>query len=463
MITDRYDPMNLFELVPKLKLEMEPALAGLDRLLEDDELFQHVKADLSRRYPNSAIRGRRSTPVEVILRMIVVRRMYDWSYEETERFVSDSLVLRQFCRLYLEKAPDDTTLLRWAALIGAETLEALNEHVVALARSLKVTRGRKLRTDGTVVETLVHYPSDSSLLGDGVRVLCRVIRRAKKALGGAAQVGRATFRDRTRSAKKLARQIGDAARRRGEGAEGVRQGAYQRLIAVAEATLRQARTLRDHLAGESKGAADGLARKIDQFLPLVGQVISQTRRRVLDGEPVPAGEKLLSLFEPHSAIIRRGKAGRETEFGRKVWIDEVDGGIVSGYRVLAGNPSDCSQAVPALEHHRRLFGRPPRLFAGDRGVHSPDNERAAQQMGVKQVALPKPGGKSPERHGYEGQGWFRRAQHFRAGSEGRISVLKRRGYLGRCRDHGEAGFGRWVGWGVLTANLTTIARVVATR
>ena len=463
MITDRYDPMNLFELVPQLKLEMEPELAALDRLLEDDELFQRVKADLSQRYPNSSIRGRHSTPVEVILRMLVVRRLYDWSYQETEQCISDSLVLRQFCRLYLEPAPHHTTLIKWAALIGPHTLERLNEHVVALARSLRVTRGRKLRTDGTVVETNIHHPSDSSLLSDGVRVLSRVIRRAKEAIGQAAQVGRAIFRDRTRSAKGLARQIGDAARRRGEGAEGIRQAAYRRLIGVAQATLKQAHAVRDHLAGVPKGAAEGLTRKIDHFLPLIEQVVSQARRRVLAGESLPASEKLLSLFEPHTAIIRRGKAGRETEFGRKVWLDEVDGGIVSGYRVLKGNPGDYSQAVPTLEHHQRLFGRPPHLFTGDRGVHSPEGEGAAQRMGVKQVALPKPGGKSPERQRYEGQRWFRRAQRFRAGSEGRISVLKRRGYLGRCRDHGEAGFGRWVGWGVLTANLTTIARVVATR
>lgn len=463
MITDRHDPMNLFELVPRLRLEMEPELAALDRLLEDDVLFQRIKADLSRRYPNSSLRGRHSTPVEVILRMMVVRRLYDWSYEETEQFVSDSLVLRQFCRLYLQPAPHHTTLIRWAALVGPDTLEQLNQQVVALARSLKVTRGRKLRTDGTVVEANIHYPSDSSLLSDGVRVLSRVIRRAKEALGESVQVGKALFRDRTRSAKKLARQIGEAARRRGEGAEGIRQAAYRRLIAVSEATLKQAHALRGHLAGESKGAVERLARKIDRFLPLVERVVSQTRRRVLVGESVSAGEKLLSLFEPHTAIIRRGKAGRETEFGRKVWLDEVDGGIVSGYRVLVGNPGDYSQAVPALEHHRQLFGRPPRLFAGDRGVHSPEGERTAQRMGVSQVCLPKPGEKSPERQRYEGQGWFRRARRFRAGSEGRISVLKRRGCLGRCRDHGEGGFGRWVGWGVLTANLTTIARVVATR
>ena len=137
--------------------------------------------------------------------------------------------------------------------------------------------------------------------------------------------------------------------------------------------------------------------------------------------------------------------------------------LYSGYRVLKGNPGDDSQAVPALEHHQRLFGRPPNLFAGDRGVHSPEAERAAQRMGVKRVALPKPGRKSPERQGHERQGWFRRALRFRAGVEGRISVLKRRGYLGRCRDRGEEGFGRWVGWGVLTANLSTISQAVANR
>ena len=156
MIVDRYDPMNIFEMVPKLELGFEPELRELDRLLEDDELFSVVKADLAKRYPNSERLGRHSTPVEVILRMLVVKRLYGWSYQQTEHFVSDSIVLRQFCRLYLEAAPDDTTLIPWANTIGAQTVAALNDRVV-LARSLKVTRGRKLRTDGTVVETHVHH------------------------------------------------------------------------------------------------------------------------------------------------------------------------------------------------------------------------------------------------------------------------------------------------------------------
>ena len=156
MIVDRYDPMNLFEeLVPKLELQFESELRELDRLLEDDELFSVVKADLAKRYPNSERLGRHSTPVEVILRMLVVKRLYGWSYEQTEHFVSDSIVLRQFCRLYLEPAPDDTTLIRWANTLGPETIEALNDRAVELARTLKVTRARKLRVDSTVVETNV--------------------------------------------------------------------------------------------------------------------------------------------------------------------------------------------------------------------------------------------------------------------------------------------------------------------
>ena len=236
MIVDRYDPVNLFELVPELRLEMEPELAALDRLLKDDEIFLQVKADLSERCPNSSRLGRRSTPVEVILRMLVIRRLYVWSFEATERNVSDSLVLRQFCRLYLQPAPDDTTLIRWANLIGPRTLERLNERAVALAVERKVTRGRKLRTDATVVETNVSYPTDSALLEDGVRVLGRFMGKAKEILGETGE----KFRNRTRSAKRLARSIAEGARRRGEGAKQAGKEAYERLIGVARASAKQA-------------------------------------------------------------------------------------------------------------------------------------------------------------------------------------------------------------------------------
>ena len=178
---------------------------------------------------------------------------------------------------------------------------------------------------------------------------------------------------------------------------------------------------------------------------------------------MPAAQKLVSIFEPHTAIIRRGKARKQTEFGRKVWLCEAEGGIVSGYWVLEGNAGDEAQLRPALEDHIRLFGKPPELVAADRNVHSKENERLAKEMGVKKVCLPKAGKKSAEREEYERQGWFKRARRVRAGVEGRISVMRRREHLGRCRDKGEEGFGRWVGWGVLTANLDTIAQTLAAR
>jgi IS5 family transposase len=222
MIVDRYDPINLFEMVPKLKLQFEPELAELDVLLEDDELFKLLKADLLKRYPHSARLGRHSTPVEVILRMLVVKRLYGWSYEQTEHFVCDSIVLRQFCRLYLQSAPDDTTLIRWAKLIGAQTVAALNDRAVELARSLKVTRGRKLRTDGAVVETNIHHPTDDTLLADGVRVLSRLVRRAKDLINERVRKEHKgePFRNRTLSAKRLAhKKIGRMALRRTEQAQ----------------------------------------------------------------------------------------------------------------------------------------------------------------------------------------------------------------------------------------------------
>ncbi len=463
MIVDRYDPINLFEMVPKLNLEMEPELRELDELLDDDKLFELVKADLLKRCSNSERLGRHSTPVEVILRMLVVKKLYGWSYQQTEHFVSDSIVLRQFCRLYLEGVPDDTTLIRWANLIGARTLAALNDRAVELARSLKVTRGRKLRTDGTVVETNIHHPTDDSLIADGVRLISRLVGRAKELIpeGVCRAASGEPFRNRTRSAKRLAHKIGRMALRRTQEAKASYRTAYQRLVEVAKSSIRQARRVRSMLEGVP--SAGKLSEELSHFAGLLERIILQTHRRVFRGEQVPAKEKLLSIFEEHTSIIRRGKAKKPTEFGRKVWLSEVEGGIVSGFWILEGNAGDEAQLKPALDDHLRLFGKPPELVAADRNVHSKENEGLAKEMGVKKVCLPKAGKKGAEREEYERQRWFKRARKFRAGIEGRISVMKRRDHLGRCRDKGEEGFGRWVGWGVLTTNLGTIAQTLAAR
>lgn len=437
MLRDRHEPMDLFSLVPRLGLEMDPILVQLDSLLADDIIFQKTRTDLARRHPKTLIRGRHSTPVEVVLRMIAVKRLYRWSYEETEHFVADSLVLRQFCRVYLEQVPDDTILIRWANQIGPQTIEQINDRVVELACSLKVTRGRKLRTDSTVVETNIHHPTDSRLLGDGVRVLGRLLHRAKRGVGQAAELPADVFRSRTRSVRRLVQQIHRVARSRGEEKAEQLKTVYARLIAVAQASQMQAERVRDALRKQAGRALHKLTERFDHYLPLVGRAISQPSRRVIDGEAMPNKEKLLSLFEPHTQVIVRHKAGKPIEFGRKVVIDEVEGGIVSRYEITEeGGGQDYEYLKASLEGHRQRFGRAPQLLTGDRGVYTPGNEKLAQEAGVKRIVLPKVGRIPPERRKHESQSWFHRGYRFRAGIEGRISVLKRCQGLDVCLNHG---------------------------
>ena len=466
MLRDRYPAVDLFALVPALTLEFEPVLARLDQLLDDDEVFQAVKADLARRRPHTLETGRPSTPIEVVLRLLIVRRLYGWSYAETEHFVGDSLILRQFCRLGLERVPDDTTQLRWANLIRPATLERLLDHIVALARDLKVTRGRKLRVDSTVVQTPVHYPTDSSLLADGVRMLGRLIRRARPAVQGRLGGVRAAFRTRTRSARRQLQRIHRLARRKGEAVAEEQRAAYDRLCRVARQVVRQAERIRQALAGRDTVAdrrGEHLAGELDRLLPLVRRVINQAARRVLRGESVPVAEKVASLVEPHTAILPRHKPGQPVDIGCKLWLAEADGGIVTQARLLVGAPPDAAEVEPSVAQHRDQFGHPPDLLTGDRGCSTATVRRRVAAAGVRRVALPHTGPPTAASRARERECWFRRGYRWRAGIEGRIGVLQRVYGLDRCPDHGADGLERWVGLGVLTANLVTIARATAAR
>ena len=427
MLRNRYDRTDLFALVPQLGLRLEPQLEQLDRLLDDDELFDLVRGDLARRHPGTTSRGRPSTPVEVILRMLVVMRLYRRSYEQAEYFVNDSPVLRQFCRVYLEKVPDDTTLIEWANVIGPETVVRINDRVVRLARSLKVTRGRKLRVDTTAVETDIHFPTDSGLIGDGVRVVSRLLRRAKAALGEAATGLKEAFRSRVRSVRKLSQQLHRIARRKDQQGREALKAAYGRLVAVAKRTGAQGRRVLEALRGHGDApGASRLAERSGEVLPRLKQGIGQAERRVLKDDPVPAAEKLLSLFEPHTQVIPRFKAGKPVEFGRKIRLDEVEGGIISGYSVLEkGGGQDQAHLADSLTNHVKQFGGSPRVLAADRGMSSSANERLAKGAGIRHVALPHVGKAPPERRAEEKGPRFKEAYKFRAGIEGRIHVLRR--------------------------------------
>jgi IS5 family transposase len=459
MLQDRYETDKFFESIFRLTVEMDPVLVQIDVILEDEELYQLIRSDFAKRYPQTEATGRKSTPVEVLLRMLTVKRLYGLSYEQTEYQVRDSLVLRQFCRVYFNEVPDDTTLIRWANLIEAETMAAYNQRVTQLATEAKVTKGRKLRTDGTVVEAHIHAPSDSQLLADSVRILGRTLERAKQVLSEHTGLSQAVFRNRTRSAKITARKV----RRMVTSQKEAGQQAYHKLVKITQQSVSQAKQVLKALEGNSHQQTQRLRDTLETFIPRAEQVIEQTVRRVFQDEKVPADEKIVSIFEPHTAIIRRGKAGKPVEYGRKVWLDEVEGGIVTRWQVLDGNPSDKLQWVPSLVAHQKFFGKPPTQASADRGVYSEPNEAAAKRRGIKRVVLPKPGKKSEKRRQHEKQPWFRRARKWHAGVEGRISVLKRCHGLDRCLDHGEDGFQRWVAWGVIAHNLRKIGKTVVAR
>jgi transposase, IS5 family len=458
MLREHYPVDKLFEEIAVHFPKMDPALAKVDAYLEDEKLYQLIKKDLSKRWPKTLETGRNSTPVEVILRMLVVKRLYGYSYEDTERNVSDSLSLRQFCRVYLNDVPDDTTLIRQANLIQPKTLEKFNERIMQLAIERKVTRGRKLRTDGTVVESNIRPPADNRLLADSVRVLARNVVRAHTVLKMAGQKTQEKFEDFTQTAKQLAHQISETLRTKTDAARTIGRKQYQELLDLTQETVKAARQAQKQLQKRSEQKAKHLAETLEIFLPRAEQVIDQTVRRILQGEQVPAQEKIVSVFEAHTDIIRRGKESKPVEYGHKIWLNEVEGGLISNYRILDGNPPDEQQWKPSLKAHQKTFKHPPQQASADRGLSSESNEQLAQELGVQRVIIPKRGYRCKSRERLEHRAWFVKGRHWHAGVEGRISVLKRAHNLARCLAHGLSGFQGWVGWGVIAGNLAVIGR-----
>src|SRR5947209_11560708 len=252
MLIDRHPYEDVFARVPELAGRTDPVLHHLDQLLDDDLLYARVRADLATRYPLTLVHGRPSTPVEVLLRLLLIKHLYHWSYRETERRVADSLVLRWFCRVYFQSVPDATTLLRWAQTIRTDAVHALNDRVVQLAHRARVTRGRKLRIDGTVVQTMIHHPTDSSLLADGVRVLSRLIRRSKPLVQTALAGVRDAFRTRVRTMRQGLQTLHRLRRRRGDDHTAQRVAVYTKLVAATQATVGQAERIQAALQGAGR-------------------------------------------------------------------------------------------------------------------------------------------------------------------------------------------------------------------
>lgn len=442
----------------------EDWMRHVDQVLVDPQLLQTVYQALARRWTHSRTRGRRGTPAEVVLRMLLLKHVRNWSYAVLEREVRANLVYRQFTRIGAGNVPDAKTLGKLGVALGPQIVEQIHRRVVAIAQERKIVQGRRMRVDTTVVETDIHYPTDSSLLGDGVRVLTRAMKKIH-ALAG--QAG-AKVRDRTRSARRCVLRIARICRRRGELAKGRLQQCYRRLLCITGRVVGQAKCfVREAVVGIkaspdliSQMAIEGQCVYLDTMIPRVQQVMRQARERIFGGDTRTPG-KLASLFEPHTEIIRKGKAAKPTEFGKMVKIQEAEQQIVTHYEVYDQRPWDSDLLVPALVVHEQQFGRPPRLVTADAGFFSCRNEVLARERGVKRIAIPNRNTKSAERKKLEKKRWFRRAQKWRTGCEGRISLLKRRHGLNRCRYKGADGIKRWVGLGVIADNLVNIGRAMA--
>jgi len=432
-----------------------------DEVLADEQLVMITYAALAKRRPKSRSRGRPGTPAEVVLRLLTLKHIRNWSYEELEREVRANLVYRDFTRVGGGKMPDAKTVARWGAVLGSPVIKQIHERMVAIARTKGVIEGRRMRVDTTVVETNVHYPTDSSLLGDGVRVLIRTMKKITKIVGTAG----AKLRDRSRSVKLRVLDINRAARSKATASQHKLTRAYRQLLNSTSRVVGQAKRFSTEVAAGVKRASDvvkqlaleGLRQKLDEMVALVRKVMKQTRARILRGDTRSEG-KILSLFEPTTEVIRKGKAGKPNEFGKMVKLQEAENQIVIDFEVYDQRPNDADLLVPAIDIHQAALGRVPRLVAADAAFYSGKNEAAAKAKGVKRVCVPNRSTKSAERRREQKKRWFRNGQKWRTGCEGRISVAKRRHGLNRSRYKGADGMKRWVGLGVIADNLLNIAR-----
>ena len=447
----------------EIKDLQEPWMAHVDAMLADEAMVSAVHHALVQRHPQSRRRGRLGFPAEVVLRLLILKHIRNWSYAELEREVRANLVYRDFTRVGAAKMPDAKTMGRWGVAMGPTVIHQIHDRIVQIARAHDLVQGRRMRVDTTVVENNIHYPTDSSLLGDGVRVLTRTMRKIAKLTG---QAG-AKLRDRSRGVGLRLLEIARAARGKAPPSQAKMKLAYGRLLNATGRVVGQAKRfskeittgVKYSLVPARQAVLEGHRQLLDEMLPRVQQVIRQTKARIFHGDSRSEG-KIVSLFEPSAEVIRKGKASKPTEFGKLVKLQEAENQIIVDYEVFARRPSDMDLLIPAIDVHQAKLGRVPRLVAADAGFYSAKNEAAAKAKGVKRVCIPNRSSKSAARKREQKKRWFRNGQRWRTGCEGRISVSKRRHGLNRSRYRGDDGMQRWVGLGVIADNVINVGLAI---
>ena len=443
MRQERTVQVTIFEMFAQHDIGCE--LKAMSQWLDGQrELISLVAADLRQQEVHHT--GRRGLPAESVLRCALLKQQRQLSYEELAFHLEDSASFRAFARLPITWTPKKSVLHHTIAALRPETWEAVNQALLASAKTDRLESGATVRIDSTVTEALMHDPSDSTLLWDAVRVMTRLLDRAE-ALPGAPAV---RWRDRRRLAKKRARAIEYS-----RGQDTKRQ-LYRDLVAATQASRAELQAFATELAETAEPAVTRWRAEVDHYLPLIARVIAQTQRRVFDGQAVPASEKLVSLFEPHADIIVKG--GRQVQYGHKLNLATGKSGLVLDVVIEAGNPADSERFLPMLDRHIARTGAPPRQTAADGGYASRANLVAAKHRGVADVAFHKKCGiaiadmvKSPS--------VYRRLRNFRAGIEAVVSWFKRAYGGGRCTWRGLQHFKAYVWSAVVAHNLVLLARL----
>jgi len=421
----------------------------MDKIIDQNPgIVDLIHADLTSSVSNCGARG---MSAEQVFRTAILRQMKQYSWRELAERLNDGICLRWFTRFFSAPIPHYTTLQKAITAISDETWDKINQLLRKFAEKQKIEKGRELRTDTTVVETNISYPRDSKLLWDGIRVLtkimARVVRRYPEIDFG--------FANRRRKSKRLCNQI---ALLKGPKADKKRRKLYRRLIKVANEVFEMGCRCYRQLSEYDDMSIEYW--QLDHYLTMMAPAIIQCERRVLKGEKVDASEKIVSIFEEHTDIIRRGKSSSPTEFGHKVLFVTGKSGLITQHKVLRGNPGDNEFLPEIIKTHKRQYGRAPHSISADRRFFSNHNEAIAFQEGVEHLSICKPGYRSKERKLIEKELWFKKLQKFRAGIEGIISALKRGYGLKRCIWKGWEAFKRYVALSVVTFNLKKIAMLL---
>jgi len=441
------EQMKFTYMIPENKLGKE--LESISQILDDNlSVLDAVYNDLTK-YKNTST-GRKGLNANQVLRSVIIKQFWSMTYDELEFHLSDSTTFRAFARIENNQYPKKSALQSNIKAISAETWEKINRALVDYSLKKEIEQGNMTRTDATAVDTDIHYPTDSTLLQDGIRVITRTLARGKML----DPIPEYNFSDHNRGAKKKVLTIDNTKKKK-------RDKAYKELLRLANNVVGYAeKAIRVLLSYESPDYESSMfaqmyANQLEYNLEILKQVIDQTTRRIIHGEKVPAQEKILSFFECHTDIIEKGN--RETQFGHKVFMTTGSSGVILDCLMPRGNPNDSAMFEELLDRQKEILGKSPRQMAADGGFASKDNLEKAKESGIEDMAFGKKRGlKILDMAKSE---WvYKKLRNFRAGVEGLISALKRAFGLDRCTWKDWEGFKQYVWSCIVTFNLQVMAR-----